>query len=632
MTSSISRYSLRYALRIVRHAGYRLLGASQNEQSGTARAVDGLSSHSLGADGGRIGASVDQHSDLVPIADNDDVNKVRFKRRKGYTKLKRLFVRIRRGIRALMAYLEDVTDPKLSLDEKIRKARDPKGFNDNALEEHRRHKEEMRLFRFHRDQARIVERQLIDVLTNLKFCQYVQKEDKVYIKRRCKVRAAQISPYAYTYNIETPFGVKKTEMATDMTVNEIAATIGKKVRFDLDTNGLRYTVEVGSTLSVPNFVTFKDFDAMPKNRPPLSFFAGQTTNGSPVYRDLTDAPHMIVAGQTGGGKSNLLNGIICGLISRQPSTTIQLILFDLKGGVEFDPFYGIPHLWKHADDKDGIIEYPDQILPALEAVKRECDRRLALLKKGKVKNIGEYNRGKHPKNRIPYIVAIFDEYTTARKMVGEKVETLLAAIANVSRAAGIHFIIGTQYPKADVLSTLISVNFPWRVAFNMTPAASQSVLGSWDASGLTPVGRAILQTSEGQIYIQTPRITNSTITSIVNAVKSGAVEITVNTVDAEELIGWALNNTGGKLERDTLFNQFKERITVAALNDLLRSMENKQFDISGLYYVVNPPAGNVARRVELIEGSESPDFSNEIQQTTGIPVTRDITVTEQEDK
>jgi len=623
--TSLSRYNLRYALRIIHHAGKRLLGTSRAEHSGTANDIEGVSAHHAGRDHRHRGGSHEKHSSLDPVADNDDVYKVRFKRRRGITKLKRLIVRIRRLLRVAMGYLEHITDPSLSLDERLMKARDPKNFDEDALEEHRRKKEEGKLFRLHREQARILETQIIDVLTNLGFCFSVLKDDRRYIKKRIKITRSDVTPYAYVYHIRgVPYGVKKTEMAQQWVADELASTVGKKIRYDLDLNGLRYTVEVGSTLSVPNFVTFKEFDAMPKNRPPLSFFAGETTNGAPVYRDLTDAPHMIVAGQTGGGKSNLLNGIICGLISRQPPSTVQLILFDLKGGVEFHPFYGVPHLWKHAEDQDGIIEYPENIIPALEAIKRECDRRLALLRKAKVKHVGEYNRGRHPKNRIPYIVGVFDEYTTARKLAGEKVEMLLSTIANISRAAGIHFIIGTQYPKSDVLSTLISVNFPWRVAFNMTPAASQSVLGSWDASGLTPVGRAILQTSEGQIYVQTPRITNSTINSIISAVKSGADEITVNTVDAEELIEWALNNTGGKLDRDTLFNQFKERITVAALNDLLRSMENKQYEVSDMYYIVRPPSGNQARRAEMTDGSERDDAVNEKPQTT---VTSDAKVT-----
>lgn len=437
MTSILSRYSLRYALRIVRHAGGRILGNSSDEHSGTDQPVDGLSAPSTGRDGSHEGSSVDKHSDIIPVANNDDVYKVRFKRRRGTTKVKRLYIRIRRVVRAAMKYLDDITDPRLSLGEKIQKARDPKGFNEDALEEHRRQREEAKLFRIHREQARVLENRIIDVLTNLKFCFHITKHDRQYVKTRVKISKVDVNPYAYIYHIrDVPFGVKKTEMAQQWVADEIASTINKKIRYDLDLNGLRYTVEVGSTLSVPNFCTFKEFDAMPKNRPPLSFFLGQTTNGQPVYRDLADAPHMIVAGQTGGGKSNLLNGIICGLISRQPATALKLILFDLKGGVEFDPFYGIPHLWIHANDQDGIIEYPEAIVPALEAIKKECDKRLALLKKAKVKNIGEYNRGKHPKNRVPYIVGIFDEYTTARKLAGDKVETLLSTIANISRAAG----------------------------------------------------------------------------------------------------------------------------------------------------------------------------------------------------
>lgn len=622
----LKRLSNQWAIRVAKHSGIKIQSVSE-DQTGLNAPMIGLSAHNTGTITSTGGASEGINSDIVPVADNDDVYRVRFKKHRGMTKLRRLFVRIRRMVRAAMWYLEEITDPKLSLDEKVQKAMSPKGFNEDALEEHRRAKEEHKLFRVHREQARVLEAQLINVLTELKFCYFVTKDERVHVKRRVRIAKVDVTPYSYVYHIRSvPFGVKKTDMAQEWVSNEIASTIGKKIRYDLDVNGLRYTVEVGSTLSVPNFVTFKDFDAMPKNRPPLSFFAGQTTNGSPVYRDLADAPHMIVAGQTGGGKSNLLNGIICGLISRQPPSTVQLILFDLKGGVEFDPFYGVPHLWKHADDNDGIIEFPEAIIPALKAIKAECDIRLAKLRKAKVRNIGEYNRGKHPKNRIPYIIGIFDEYTTARKLAGAEVETLLSTIANISRAAGIHFIIGTQYPKADVLSTLISVNFPWRVAFNMTPQASQSVLGNWNASGLTPVGRALLQTSEGEIYIQTPRVTNSTITNIVNAVKSGQSEIIVNTLDAEEIVEWALNNQGGKLDIETLFNQFKDRITNAALRDLVKSMENKQVEINGTLYIIRPGAGNIARRAEMIEGSQSQDFVSDIVHHT---VTSDENVTEE---
>jgi len=620
----MKKMDLRWTLRLKRHAGERFAGSSQ-ETSGISTPSTGLNADRQGIDTQSIGASTETHSDHIPIADNDDLYKVRFKKRRGMTKLKRSMRKARRWLNKALAFVGELISNKYATDEKIRMLVSLKVPDEDALEAARRAKEEAKLFRIHREQARVVELQLINVLTNLGFCHRVTHENRTQVKGRVKIMKVDVSPFAYTYHIKSvPYGVKKTDMSQDWVATEIASTIGKKVRHDLDLFGLRYTVEVGSTLSIPNFATFKDFDKMPKNMPPLAFYAGQTTNGAPVYRNLAEAPHMIVAGQTGGGKSNLLNGIICGLISRQPATTLQIILFDLKGGVEFDSFYGIPHLMRIGDDADGIIEYPEQIIPALKAIMDECTKRLAKLKKGKVKNIGEYNRGRHPKNRIPYVIGIFDEYTTARKLAGPEVETLLSTIANISRAAGIHFIIGTQYPKSDVLSTLISVNFPWRIAFNMPPSASQSVLGNWDASGLTPVGRAILQSAEGETYIQTPRITNSTIKNIIDAVKNGDNDIAVNTVDPEEIIEWALNTTGGALNYEAIFNQFSERISKHQVTDLLRSMVKKTFDVNGsLYRVVQPANPAQSRYVELVDGH---DVMDEERGT----LTRDELVTEEE--
>ena len=625
LRSPLSKYKLNYSLRInKRNTGTRLIHGTTNEQSGMSENLIGFDQHKAGIDGGNMGLDYETHSDTGPVADNDDVYRVRFKKR-GMTKLKRLLVRIRRAWRALMVFVVELRSEKLTSDEKLLMVIRLRRWNKEDLEDHRRQREDARLFRLHREQAKLVGRQIVDVLTNLKFSHFVMKDDRVYVKNRIKFHMVDISPYAYTYHIvKVPHGVKKTDMAQDWVATEIASTIGKKIRHELDLNGLRYTVEVGSTLSIPNFASFDEFEKMPSTMPPLAFYVGQTTNGMNVFRTLSDAPHMIVAGQTGGGKSNLLNGIICGMIKRNDETVVKLVLFDLKGGVEFDSFYGIPQLWAFDDDKDGIVEYPEAIIPALEAIKRECDRRLALLKKAKVKNIGELNRGKHPKNRLPYLVGIFDEYTTARKMAGEKVETLLSTIANLSRAAGIHFIIGTQYPKAEILSTLISVNFPWRMAFNMTPAASSSVLGSWNASGLTPTGRAILQTSDGEIMLQTPRITESTIKQIVEDAKNKTNTATVNTVDPKELIEWARDNTGTRFDQDSLWNQFKERITIRQLRDLLQSMENQQFDINGVLYTVKPGSNHSPRRIERVDGSQLAGDAPRVLRPAPQPVTRDV--------
>jgi len=632
--SPLSKFKLNFALRVNKQkTGTRLIHGDNNEQSGISADQVGFDQHTAGIDRMREGLDYEVHSDMGPVADNHDVYRIRFKKR-GMTKLKRRIVKLRRWWRAFLLFIADLRGEKFSTDEKFWMAIHLQRWNKDDLEDHRRQREEKRLFRLHQEQAKLVGRQIIEVLTNLRFSHFVTKDDRVYVKGRVHFQMVDVSPYAYTYHIvKVPHGVKKTDMAQDWVATEIASTIGKKIRHELDLNGLRYTVEVGSTLSIPNFASFDEFERIPSTMPPLAFYAGQTVNGTNVFRNLADAPHMIIAGQTGGGKSNEANAIICGMIKRNDETIVKLVLFDLKGGVEFDAYYGIPHLWAFGDEKDGIVEYPEAIIPALHAIKAECDARLAKLKKAKVKNIGEFNRGKHPQNRLPYLVCVFDEYTTARKLAGGDVETLLSTIANLSRAAGIHFIIGTQYPKAEILSTLISVNFPWRMAFNMTPAASSSVLGSWNASGLTPVGRAILQTSDGEIMLQTPRITESTIKQIVDDAKNKTNTATVNTVDPKEIIEWVRDNNGTRMDQESVWNHFKDRIPMRHLRDLLRSMENQQFDVNGILYTVRSGNNNSPRRLETMDGSRSAGDASGVQRPTLETVTRDateVTPTEQE--
>lgn len=630
--SAFSRFTLPIAVRLQKHWTGSVIHGASDPHDGESKDVTGTDAHSAGIDTAKSGASF-VHSDPLPIANNDDVWQVRFRKR-GMTKIKRLIIKARRLLRHLAHFIGELQSSHYDLSEKMSMLQRMRAPKPEEHDEHIRQIEEQKLFRFHREQARIVERQLIEILTNLGFCYHITKDERKYIKKRIKIARAEVSPFAYIYHITAvPFGVKKTDMSQDWVATEIASSIGKKVRHELDLYGLRYTVEVGSTLSIPNLVSFGDFEKMPTNTmPELTMFLGSTTNGAPVYRNLADAPHLLIAGTTGQGKSNFQNEIICGLILRNSPNVVQLLLLDLKGGVEFAPFYGVPHLWKLPNDHDGIVEYPDQVVSALLAIKDECDRRMAFLKKAKVKKISEFNRGKHVKNRLPYLVVIFDEYVVARRLAteeirlkdkngnerievknaGDKVEMLLSTIANVSRAAGIHFVIGTQYPRSDVISTLITANFPWRIAFDMPAPASQSVLGNWNAHGLSPLGRAIFQSSKGEITVQTPLITPYTLASIIDDVKTGKGVITIRTVDPEEILEWALLNTGGKLDVETLFNQFKEKITNAALRDLLKSMEGQQFEVQGTIYTVLPGAGNIARRMEIVDGSLSAENAPDI--------------------
>lgn len=623
MTSIPSLTSLRtkFALRLQRQitGKAQFSGASRTRQGGAVEAV-GLSKVMDGSAGDPLeGQAYELFSDLGPIAVNDDVWRKRFAK---YGRSK--FQRLMRGLGRAWAYIKELQSPKYSMPEKMIMLRNMRPFEPDELEEIRRQSEEKRLLDFHIEQAKIIKPQIVETLTRLGFCYSITKNDRKIIKKRIFIGHVDVTPYAYTFYItRLPFGVKATEMAADWVSTELSITLKKKVRYMLDqVLGLRFTVEIGSTLSIPNFVEFKIIEKMPKNLPPLAFWAGLSTNGNPIYRNLADAPHMIIAGSSGAGKSNMQNVVISTLLMRQRPETLRVVFFDLKGGVEFAHFQGIPHLWKSHDDKcDGIIEMPEQVVPALEALLAECNARLARLKnsKGIYKNIVEFNRGKHPKNRMPYIVAFFDEWAVARKQRdGDKAESILANIANLARATGIHFVLSTQYPKAEILNTLISVNFPWRIAFNMSTAASQAVLSNWNAVGLQPIGRAVFQADGREVLIQAPRVTNNTIAAITSALRTGGLVEEMASLDAEEILKWALENIGGKLDRDTLFAQFRDRLSQAALNDLLRSMEEKIFDIDGTLYKVINKGGNSGRRMELAapeQGLSAGDATDKPQTT-----------------
>jgi hypothetical protein len=622
-------------LRVVsRESGQKLIAGTSGDSSGGSVVEGGQDTAHMGADAPVLGGSFEVTNDAAPYADNDDHTRVRFKRR-GMTKIKRVLRRIRSIIGNMFAYISALRSPTFSRDEKMIMLKRVRRWDSLELDEYRRKKLEAEIFQSHKAQAKIVKMQIIDVLTRLGFCYSITKNDRRYIKRKVKIEITTVSPFAYVYFITgVPFGVKMTEMAQDWVSTELAATLGKKIRHDLDLNGLRFTVEVGSTMSIPHFVEFGDERfAMPKNQPPLAFFAGLSTNGTPVYRNLAAAPHIIIAGETGGGKSNIENAIACTLISRNDPNRLRLVFFDLKGGVEFSHFEDLPHLWlsegmviTSAEDEekvekhfkcDGIIERPSDVMGALYLLDKECNRRLATLKASKKKNIHEYNRGKHAQNMLPYIVVFFDEWAVTKSQVSGA-ETRLSTIANLSRAAGIHFILSTQYPKAEILNTAISVNFPWRFAFNMQSGASMSVLGNWDAFGLSPSGRAVLKTNEGSIQVQTPRITERMIFATVLGAKGAKAEETRSAgVDEKDILTWAIDNAGGKLSRDQLFNQFKEKITRIALGDLLHSMEDKHFEVHGSIYLIKRSTGTLPRRMELTdEGPRPGDVAGDSQQTT----------------
>ncbi len=212
----------------------------------------------------------------------------------------------------------------------------------------------------------------------------------------------------------------------------------------------------------------------------LALPLGRNTAGAPVVMDLTRAPHLLIAGATGSGKSVSINTIVAGLLMRHGPESLRLVMIDPKR-VELTGYNGIPHLLGH------VITDVDEVMPALTWLLLEMDNRYRLFGEQNVRNIDAYNalaragrKGSGadaaPPAPLPYLVLIVDELADLMMTAPEDIERQLCRLAQKARATGIHLILATQRPSVDVVTGLIKANFPTRIAFAVTSGVDSRVI------------------------------------------------------------------------------------------------------------------------------------------------------------
>jgi len=383
----------------------------------------------------------------------------------------------------------------------------------------------------------------------------------------------------------------------------------------------KYDVERGAWLciergrgvrGIPQNVTWeKMFNLLPKDAHRLTIPFGESVNSTRLYRNLRDFPHLLIAGSTGQGKTSFLNVILATLIKNNTPDDMKLVLVDLKNGIEFTMYKGVPHLWKMGGDNtpeeeqiapDGIVGRPEKVLLLLERLKREGERRLHLFKRLEVTNIDEYNRGRS-KSRMSRIVVMIDEWArVALSPEGSKADNLMSEITATYRAVGFHVILATQTPVRQVISTLIKTNFNARLAFGVpTNVSSMVILDTGRAKGLQPAGRAIFQSGTQVIETQVPYITKTELIAVLDESRNdgGRVEETVSMLD---IFRYSLDHLDGNLTKQRIFEQFRGKIGKTALEDKLKSMDDLLVDVDGTEYIVRPPEGfGIPRRLEFYE-------------------------------
>ncbi len=204
----------------------------------------------------------------------------------------------------------------------------------------------------------------------------------------------------------------------------------------------------------------------------LPLALGRDTSGAPVITDLTRAPHMLIAGATGSGKSVSLNAMIISLLMQHGPESLRFIMVDPKM-VELPGYNGIPHLLGK------VITDVDQVVGALTWLLLQMDDRYQLFRELKVRDITSYNakaRRRKELEPLPYIVLIVDELADLMMTAPEEIERQLCRLAQMARATGIHLVLATQRPSTDVVTGLIKANFPTRIAFAVTSQIDSRVI------------------------------------------------------------------------------------------------------------------------------------------------------------
>lgn len=265
-------------------------------------------------------------------------------------------------------------------------------------------------------------------------------------------------PTVTRYELRPAAGLKLNKL-TGLSDNIALALSAQSIRIEAPIPG-RDVVGIEVPNTQRDEVYMRDMLAGIDPKASLPIILGRDMSGKPVFGDLAKMPHVLVAGATGSGKSVCLNVIISSILSTRTPDEVQMLFIDPKR-VELSPYNGIPHLIRPA------ITDVKQAAGALADMTREMERRYKLLQQSTVRNIDQYN-AKFTKDKLPFIVVVIDELAELIIQAKKETEPLIQSIAQLGRAAGIHLVIATQKPIADVITSPIKSNIPARIAFGVT--------------------------------------------------------------------------------------------------------------------------------------------------------------------
>ncbi|MGH7705836.1 MAG: DNA translocase FtsK [Candidatus Dormibacteria bacterium] len=288
---------------------------------------------------------------------------------------------------------------------------------------------------------------------------------------QCKVMGVNAGPTVTQYELQPAPGVpvrKVLAYQPDLSMAlaapiRIQAPIPGKSAIGIEVpNKAAQLVTLKEVVQAPNFNAVKSH---------LAVALGADVSGHPVLGDLAAMPHLLIAGTTGSGKSVCINAVLAGLLLQSTPHDLRLILVDPKR-VELSTFSGLPHLLVP------VVVDSDPAVAALRWAVMEMEQRYKLFAGHGARNITNFNdRAPHlGLQTLPKIVIVIDELADLMMVAANEIEDLICRIAQLARAVGIHLIVATQRPSADIITGLIKANIPSRIAFAVSSGVDSRVI------------------------------------------------------------------------------------------------------------------------------------------------------------
>lgn len=449
-----------------------------------------------------------------------------------------------------------------------------------------------------------------------------------------KIINVKAGPVITLHEFEPSAGIKSSRiinLADDIARNLKVKSTRISVISERNVVGIELPNKTRNTIFLKDILMSNEYKNSNYNIP---IILGSNIAGESVLMDLAKAPHLLIAGTTGSGKSVCINTMVLSLLYRFTPDECKMIMIDPKM-LELSAYEGIPHLLMP------VVTDPKKAVLSLKWVVDEMQNRYKLMSSLGVRNIYGYNEKiKEAKNNIlttknlvsydengepvyenkeieckkmPFIVVIVDEMADLMITAGKDIEALIQRIAQMARAAGIHIIMATQRPSVDVVTGVIKANFPSRISFLVSSKIdSKVIIGEQGAEQLLGMGDMLFMPNGGKISrAHGPFVSDKEVEDVVNyiikqGIKPEYVNTILNTDDEEDSGNFNININTKNNSEDELYKQAVDivmrdgKVSISYIQRQLRIGYNKSANLVERMEregIVSPPNSTGKREI-----------------------------------